>query len=154
MTMKTYFLFLFTNFTDHEDVEFFCLNILGHSPVINEVRYVIEDSTKSLIIIFESNSDRKELSEELHNIISIDDVKFYFLFERQSLYTANLPTQLKDFIFKPSTGHTSMTLEYETNPILELNHELDLDMILEKIEQHGIESLTPTEKKFLDDFKK
>jgi hypothetical protein len=30
---------------------------------------------------------------------------------------------------------------------------MDLDVILEKIEQHGIESLNPEEKKFLDDFK-
>ena len=30
----------------------------------------------------------------------------------------------------------------------------DLDSILEKIEEYGVESLTPSEKKFLDNFAK
>ncbi len=32
--------------------------------------------------------------------------------------------------------------------------DLDLDMLLEKIEEYGIESLTPDEKNFLDNFEK
>jgi hypothetical protein len=152
--MKTYILFLFSNFQDHEDVEFFCLDVLGASPVISKVRFVIEDSSKSIIVIFESESARKELSEELHNIISMEDVKFYFLFERESLYSANLPVQVKDFIFKPSSEHTSLRLEYNKEKNTEeSDSQMDLDIILDKIEQHGIESLTPDEKKFLDDFK-
>jgi hypothetical protein len=153
--MKTYLLFLFSNFKNHEEVEFFCLDVLGVSSVVSKVRFVIEDSSKSVIIIFESESNRKELSEELHNIISMEDVKFYFLFERESIYSANLPVQLKDFMFKPLKEHTSLLLEYDKNPKNEqVSSSLDLDDILEKIEQHGIESLTPVEKKFLDDFKK
>jgi hypothetical protein len=153
--MKTYLLFLFSNFKNHEEVEFFCLDVLGASSVVSKVRFVIEDSSKSVIIIFESESNRKELSEELHNIISMEDVKFYFLFERESIYSANLPVQLKDFMFKPLKEHTSLLLEYDKNPKNEqVSSSLDLDDILEKIEQHGIESLTPVEKKFLDDFKK
>ena len=152
--MKTYLLFLFSNFQDHEDVEFFCLDVLGASTVISKVRFVIEDSSKSIIIIFESESNRKELSEELHNIISMEDVKFYFLFERESMYSANLPIQVKDFIFKPSDEHTSLRLEYNKNKESDDDKpKMDLDVILEKIEQHGIESLNPEEKKFLDDFK-
>jgi hypothetical protein len=153
--MKTYLLFLFSNFKDHEDVEFFCMDVLGASLVISKVRFVIEDTSKGIIVIFESESNRKELSEELHNIISMEDVKFYFLFERESLYSANLPIQLKDFMFKPSEEHTSLRLEYERGVKDNTNQtQMDLDDILEKIEQHGIESLTPVEKKFLDDFKK
>jgi len=111
--MKTYLLFLFANFEDHEDIEFFCLEVLGVSPKISKVRFVIEDTSKSIIVIFESESTRKELSEELHNIISMEDVKFYFLFERESIYSANLPIQMKDFMFKPSEEHSSLRLEYE-----------------------------------------
>jgi hypothetical protein len=154
INMKYYLLFLYTNFLDHEDVEFFCIDILGYSTIIDKVRFVIEDSSKSVIVIFESQSNRRELSEELHNILSIDDIKFYFLFEKDSLYTANLPIQLKEFIFKPSINQTSLKLEYIEETKDELTYEMDLDIILEKIEQHGIDSLTPTEKKFLDDFKK
>jgi len=83
--MKTYLLFLFANFEDHEDIEFFCLEVLGVSPKVSKVRFVIEDTSKSIIVIFESESTRKELSEELHNIISMEDVKFYFLFVRNTV---------------------------------------------------------------------
>jgi len=153
--MKTYLLFLFANFEDHEDIEFFCLEVLGVSPKIAKVRFVIEDTSKSIIVIFESESSRKDLSEELHNIISMEDVKFYFLFERESIYSANLPVQMKDFMFKPSEEHFSLKLEYEKkdkngNP----SEAMDLDNILEKIEQMGLDSLTADEKKFLDDYQK
>ena len=151
--MKTYLLFLFANFEDHEDIEFFCLEVLGVSPKVSKVRFVIEDTSKSIIVIFESESTRKELSEELHNIISMEDVKFYFLFERESIYSANLPIQMKDFMFKPSEEHSSLKLEYEKKGKNgEPDETMDLDNILEKIEQQGLESLTPDEKKFLDGF--
>lgn len=153
--MKTYLLFLFANFEDLEDIEFFCLEVLGVSPKIAKVRFVIEDTSKSIIVIFDSESSRKDLSEELHNIISMEDVKFYFLFERESIYSANLPIQMKDFMFKPSEEHVSLRLEYEKkdkdgNP----SEAMDLDNILEKIEQMGLDSLTADEKKFLDDYQK
>ena len=151
--MKTYLLFLFANFEDHEDIEFFCLEVLGVSPKVSKVRFVIEDTSKSIIIIFESEATRKELSEELHNIISMEDVKFYFLFERESIYSANLPIQMKDFMFKPSEEYSSLRLEYnKKDKTEEFNESMDLDNILEKIEQQGIDSLTPDEKKFLDGF--
>jgi hypothetical protein len=151
--MKTYLLFLFANFEDHEDIEFFCLEVLGVSPKVSKVRFVIEDTSKSIIVIFESEATRKELSEELHNIISMEDVKFYFLFERESMYSANLPIQMKDFMFKPSEEYSSLRLEYNKKDKGENPDEsMDLDNILEKIEQEGIDSLTPDEKKFLDSF--
>lgn len=162
--MNTYLLFLYGLFDDHEDIEFFCLEILGNSPVVKEVRFVIEDN-KNIIVIFESESTRKELSEELYSILTNDIVKFYFLFERESLYSANLPVQMKDFIFKPKKDHSSLRIEYEkqakdgktvNNSTKESEHikftESDLDIILEKIEQFGLESLTEDEKKFLDNF--
>ena len=153
--MKTYLLFLFANFEDHEDIEFFCLEVLGVSPKVAKVRFVIEDTSKSIIIIFESESTRKELSEELHNIISMEDVKFYFLFERESIYSANLPIQMKDFMFKPNDEHSSLRLEYNRkDKDKPLDENMDLDNILEKIEELGIDSLTPDEKKFLDGYQK
>jgi hypothetical protein len=83
----------------------------------------------------------------------MEDVKFYFLFERESIYSANLPIQMKDFMFKPSEEHSSLRLEYEKKGKgEEPNETMDLDNILEKIEQQGLESLTPDEKKFLDGF--
>ena len=83
----------------------------------------------------------------------MEDVKFYFLFERESIYSANLPIQMKDFMFKPSEEYSSLRLEYnKKDKTEEFNESMDLDNILEKIEQEGIDSLTPDEKKFLDSF--
>jgi hypothetical protein len=62
---------------------------------------------------------------------------------------------MKDFIFKPKEDHTSLRIEYEKQEVAEdrvMSSDLDLDIILEKIEQFGIESLTEDEKKFLDNF--
>ena len=152
--MKTFLLFLYGTFEDLEDIEFFCMEILGGSPAISAVRFVIENN-KNIIVIFESEMERKELSSELHSILVNDTVKFYFLFDRENIYSANLPVQMKDFIFKSKDDHTSLRIEYPTNinDYESISFEnMDLDIILEKIEQFGVESLTDDEKNFLDNF--
>ena len=77
-----------------------------------------------------------------------DVVKFYFLFERSSLVCAHLPEQVKDFIFKPLPESSAIEINYIKNT----PEEMDLDVVLEKIEKMGISSLTEEEKKFLDNF--
>lgn len=146
--MKTYILFVFGMFDDHEDVEFFCTDILGDTPVIKTVRFVIENS-QNVIVIFDSDVDIKRLSQELFSILTTDNIKFYFIFDRDSLVTAHLPKEVKDFIFKPSIDNSIMKLEYQKN-----NDDIimDLDELLDKIEEMGIDSLTPEEKNFLDNF--
>lgn len=135
-------------FDDHEDVEFFCTDILGDTPVIKTVRFVIENS-QNVIVIFDSDVDIKRLSQELFSILTTDNIKFYFIFDRDSLVTAHLPKEVKDFIFKPSIDNSIMKLEYQKN-----NDDIimDLDELLDKIEEMGIDSLTPEEKNFLDNF--
>lgn len=145
--MKTFILFIFGMFEDHEDVEFFCTEILGESPVIKTVRYVIENS-QNVIVIFDSDVDYKTISTELFAILSNESVKFYFIFDRDSLVTAHLPQEVKDFIFKPVSENMMIRLEYDKNP----KPIMDLDELLEKIDQMGIDSLTPEEKNFLDNF--
>ena len=145
--MKTFILFIFGMFEDHEDVEFFCTEILGESPVIKTVRYVIENS-QNVIVIFDSDVDYKTISTELFAILSNESVKFYFIFDRDSLVTAHLPQEVKDFIFKPVSENMMIRLEYNKNP----KPIMDLDELLEKIDQMGIDSLTPEEKNFLDNF--
>ena len=147
--MKTFILFIFGMFEDHEDIEYFCNEILGESMSINSVRYVIENS-QNIIVIFDSDVDYKTLSQDLYSLLTNDSVKFYFIFERDSLVSAHLPQQVKDFIFKPKGDSTVMKIEYDKNT----NPSMDLDELLDKIEQMGIESLTPEEKKFLDNFEK
>jgi|694.fasta_scaffold29673_9 hypothetical protein len=151
--MKTYLLFLYAFFKTHEEAEFFSIEVLGKCSVIKKVRFVIEDSTKNLIIIFESDSLKKELSEELHKILSKETVKFYFLFDRNNITSANLPTQMKEFMFKPQEEYDSLRLEYKDTTEDKSLKNMDLDTILEKLGEFGVESLTPDEKRFLDDFK-
>lgn len=146
--MKTYILFVFGMFDDHEDVEFFCTDVLGDTPVIKTVRFVIENS-QNVIVIFDSDVDIKRLSQELFSVLTTDNIKFYFIFDRDSLVTAHLPKEVKDFIYKPSGDNSIMKLEYQKN-----NDDIimDLDELLDKIDQMGIDSLTPEEKNFLDNF--
>jgi hypothetical protein len=147
--MKTFILFIFGMFEDHEDVEFFCTEVLGDTKSIKSLRYVIENS-QNIIVIFDSDTEYFELSKDLFESLTIENVKFYFLIERDTLVTAHLPAQVKDFIFKPQTENSAMFLEYlkkeEDEPLM------DLDEVLDKIEKWGIESLTLEEKNFLDNF--
>ncbi len=147
--MKTFILFIFGMFEDHEDVEFFCTEVLGDTKSVKSLRYVIENS-QNIIVIFDSDSDYYTLSKDLFESLSIENVKFYFLIERDTLVTAHLPAQVKDFIFKPQIENSAMILEYtkkeEDTPLM------DLDEVLEKIEKWGIESLSVEEKNFLDNF--
>jgi hypothetical protein len=146
--MKTFILFIFGMFEDHEDVEYFCTEVLTDIPVIDSVRYVIENS-QNIIVIFDSESDYRTLSTELYVVLDNENVKFYFIFDRESLVTAHVPQQVKDFIFKPKTDNNVMKIDYE-KPDKSLK--LDLDELLDKIEKSGIASLTPEEKNFLDNF--
>lgn len=147
--MKTFILFIFGMFEDHEDVEFFCTEVLGDTKSVKSLRYVIENS-QNIIVIFDSDIDYYTLSKDLFESLSIENVKFYFLIERDTLVTAHLPAQVKDFIFKPQIENSAMILEYtkkeEDVPLM------DLDEVLEKIEKWGIESLSVEEKNFLDNF--
>jgi hypothetical protein len=147
--MKTFILFIFGMFEDHEDIEYFCNEILTESPTINSVRYVIENS-QNVIVIFDSDKDYKTISQDLYTLLINDNVKFYFIFDRDSLVTAHIPQQVKDFIFKPSGTSTMIRVDYDKNS----SSSMDLDELLDKIEQMGIESLTPEEKNFLDNFAK
>lgn len=145
--MKTYILFIFGTFEDHEDIAFFCTEILASSTAVKSLKYVIE-SSQNIIVIFDSELEHKELSQELYDVLISDVVKFYFLFERSSLVSAHLPEQVKDFIFKPLPESSAIEINYIKNT----PEELDLDELLDKIDKMGISSLTDEEKKFLDNF--
>ena len=64
------------------------------------------------------------------------------------MVTAHIPAEVKDFIFKPSNENMIISMDYDKNPI----KPMDLDALLDKIKQFGIESLTEDEKFFLDNF--
>ena len=151
--MKSYLLFIYGVFDDEQDIEFFCLEILGQSPFVSSVRFIIENN-QNIIVMFDSNEDNTVLSNEIHLLSKNDSIKFYFLIEKPSLVSVYLPETINDFIFKPSTSDPLMVkVEYEKNTEVQ-RAGLNLDDVLDKIDYYGIESLTPEEKKFLDNFEK
>jgi hypothetical protein len=151
--MKSYLLFIYGVFDDEQDIEFFCLEILGQSPFIRSVRYIIENN-QNIIVIFDSNQSNDILSEEVHTLSKNDSVKFYFLIEKPSLVSVYLPETINDFIYKPGTSDPLMIkIEYEKHTEVKIA-DLQLDDVLDKIDLYGVDSLTPEEKKFLDNFEK
>jgi hypothetical protein len=151
--MRSYLLFIYGVFDDQQDIEFFCLEILGKSPFVWSVRYVIENN-QNIIVMFDSNEDHGVLSDEIHLLSKNDSVKFYFLTEKNSIVSVFLPEIINDFIFKPSSSDPLM-IKVEYEKYIEVQRErLDLDDVLDKIDLYGMESLTPEEKKFLDNFEK
>ena len=146
--MKTYILFIFGMFDDHEDIEFFCSHIITESKVIESIRFIIENS-ENIIVIFDTNEEPSKISEDLFTLLVDEHIKFYFIFDRENLITAHLPQQIKDLIYKQSDNNSIVRMDHERykKPV-----DLDLDQLLEKIKELGIESLTNEEKNFLDNF--
>ena len=146
--MRTFILFIFGMFEDQEDIEYFCTQILGDNQLFTSVKFVVERE-QNIIVIFDSDIDEKTLSNELYSILINDNIKFYFIFDRENLITAHVPKEIKDFIFKNTNENSIVKIEYERvkKPL-----KLDLDQVLDKIEEKGMDSLTPEEKKFLDNF--
>lgn len=150
--MNTYLLFIYGTFENHEEIDFFCMDVLSDSEVIKSLKYVIENG-ENIIVIFETDVDYLELSTELYKLMNNETVVYYFLFNRDTLITAHIPERLKDFIFKPSTESNDDYIEIKTNPIPEKSKvDLNLDYVLDKIEKSGFESLNDDEKKFLENF--
>ena len=141
--MRTYILFVFGSFQDHEDVEFFCTEIFKQSKAIVEPKYVIEN-INNLIMIFNSDYEYAQLSNEIHSLLDNENIEYYFLFEKDGLVSAHLPKTYNDFIFK------FKEIKNENEDIEP--QKLELDDVLEKIQKSGMDSLSSEEKKFLDNF--
>ena len=143
--MNSYILFVYGDFNDHHDVEYFCLEHIGGSKHIDEIKHVI-CSTNNIILFFDSSSAISTLNDELTELLKIDHVTFYFGFQKKDLLMLNIPEKYNEMIFKPQRRN-SQNVEKNTN------RKLELDTILDKIRDKGIESLTKKEKNFLDNFK-
>lgn len=142
--MKTYILFLFGEFNDFDDIEYFCVDVLGESNKINQVKYIIQN-LNAIIVIMDSEESKEVIVKELESILDNENILFYFCFERSGLFLTHLPDNMKDIIFKPKFNDANIVSEIKID-------EFDLDTILDKIKNEGIDSLTSSERKFLDDY--
>lgn len=146
--MNTYILFIFGSFNGHEEVEYFCTEVFP-SNSFTSIKFIIE-STNNIIIIFDSERERDDLAKDLFELMTPDHVKFYFLFKRDDIVTAHVPQTMRDFMFKLSEENM-MKVEFTVVTKKE-DPSVVLDTILDKIDSDGMESLTPDEKNFLDNF--
>jgi len=142
---KTYAIFLYGLFDDMEDIEFFCLSVIGEHEMVKSVKYLVENS-KNLIVLVETEVDTDKFAESLHKVLESPEVKFYFMFDINDVVAAHLPQKVKEFIFEKIEDQY-LRIEYQKQPI-----SMDIDDLLEKINKDGIESLSNDEKKFLDNF--
>lgn len=150
--MKTYILFLFASFNDLEDLEFFCFE---HFPHVSSggIKYVIV-SQGNCIIIFDSDKEKDDLVNSLQETLSIEQISFYLIFEKESIFWSELPKDLNNFMFKPKPTNPEM-FKIKSEKVENGEKSLDtliLDDILEKIQKEGIDSLSTDEKNFLDNF--
>lgn len=141
--MSSYILLLFADFEDSGDLEYFINEVLENTHTISSMRYIIEDY-KNIIVIFDSSHSQKDISEELYYILNIDHIDYYFLFRRDGLVSANISEEMKNQIYKV----VKKDIKFLDKPNISLN----IDDILDKIKNFGINSLTNEEKNFLDNF--
>jgi hypothetical protein len=146
--MNTYILFIFGSFNGHEEVEYFCTEVFP-SNSFTSIKFIIEN-TNNIFIIFDSEKERDDLAKDLFELMTPDHVKFYFLFKRDDIVTAHVPQTMRDFMFKMS-DENMMKVEFTVVTKKE-DPSVVLDTILDKIDSDGMESLTPDEKNFLDNF--
>ena len=146
--MNSYILFIYGQFDDTEDVEYYCNEVLLKNKEVKGLKFLVEN-TKNLIVVIYSDTPHDKLSKSIHEDLLDQNVKFYFLFKREDMISANLPQEVKEFIFSDSKPEHFMVIQYSKQSRIE---SLDLDNVLDKIKEKGIDSLTKDEKKFLDDF--
>jgi hypothetical protein len=146
--MNSYILFIYGQFDDIEDIEYYCNEVLQANKEVKSLKFLVENN-KNLIVILDSEATHDKLSKSLHEDLVDQNVKFYFMFRRDEIVSANLPQEVRDFIFSDYKAEHFMVVQYSKQSRVE---SLDLDKVLEKIKRDGIESLTKDEKKFLDNF--
>lgn len=165
--MNTYILFLNGFFENITEVEKFSNNFIGISEFIESPKFIIE-SPYNLIIVFNSELDELDISDKFKRNMGSENLKFYFLFNREDLVFGNIPKELSDMIFKDLPKDSSLEItvynldeeqENDPNKDNEINNnsensELYVDALLDKIDKFGLKSLTEREKNFLDSFKK
>lgn len=144
--MDTYVLYILGNFDTHENILFYCSDVITSCPSVNKITYVMECSG-SLVIIFESDTDESDMIDQLPEYVINDYVKFYFVHRLKDTMSSYIPPDLNDMIYKVQKINSEDTIFNE--PKTDINSSFNLDDILDKIDLLGYDSLTENEKAYL-----
>lgn len=153
MIKTKYILFIYTLFSNDEDVEKFCSGFFKYEK-LESLKFIVENK-QNVIIIFDSDLDTQEIStflnQEVMTLIKPLYLKFYFLFNFISLTSAQVSKELKDYIFdtSPSNETNLIKLDYNINTA---KPEFDYTRLMEKVKEFGVNKLTEEERKFLDEY--
>lgn len=163
--MNTYLLFINGLFENTNNIDEFSVEFINSFNSIKSPKFVIENEN-NIIVIFDSDDEEEVVASEMKNKLVSSFVRFYFLFNREDILVANMPQEISTLIFKNLPKDSSLEIKLinkdDDDPIekkpeedtIQVNGEIYVDTILDKIEKFGIDSLTEKEKKFLDNFKK
>lgn len=145
--MKNYILLLYGSFQMKEQILDFISNNLKPNEFLLNQKYVIEKDV-NLIFLFSTDIPEQNLSYKLKDILKESEVSFYFLFNLDNVITATVQPELMNFIL---TGQSNRYYEivYDLNKPNGNEKTFVVDDILEKINEHGMDSLDDDEKKFL-----
>lgn len=147
--MENYILFANTLFNDFKNTETYFNSSLNKIDTITNIKILIENEN-NVIILFDTNDSMEVLSNKIVANLSDNNVKYHFLFKKDSLLYTFIPKELKDIIYNDVYG--IFELKFTKKQVEKQKY--DLDIILEKIKIYGLENLTIDEKEFLDNFEK
>jgi hypothetical protein len=158
--MNTYLLFINGLFEEPKDLDDFSFNFMQNVQSATSSKFIIENKY-NVIVIFDSDKDDEEISVEIKEGLAKEKIRLFFLFNREDLMVATIPQEISSIVFRDLPEDSSLEInlinkeEFEDDGIPEDNNDEDyMDILLEKIDKFGIESLTKNEKKYLENFKK
>jgi hypothetical protein len=153
---KKYFLFLLGNFDDIQTVE-----LLKEKIVSLKFKIIDEDYMSSAIVfIIETDISNKPLNhlEDIEKIKEISEVVNYYLFPTSSLISSFMPDTFKGLVQTSfiQKFFETMDMGFDVNQIMyikidntEKTNKYNLESLLDKINESGIDSLTDDELNFL-----
>ena len=144
--METYILFLNGNFENRKELEDFTSHSFVSMVNVHSIKYIIEKN-KTFTVIFDSDLLKEDLIKDLDKVLSDESIKLFFLFNIKDMIGIKMPNEISKMIYDVIPKESVFFIEL-------INREdYDIDEILDKIDNLGLESLTKDEKKFLDNFK-
>lgn len=143
-----YILFLYSLCQNEGDAENICLKFSTHNELTN-CRFIIENKD-NIIIIFESRLSVEELYGHINDNINTTFIKFYYMFNFNSILSAQITGDLKSFIFNENGDDINLIkLTYD---IKKPKKQYNYDELMDKVRLKGPDFLSDDEKNFLDNY--